>query len=100
MRTTLSIIIALLINLQITAQTLLPMENLYGIQVMTCKVNGLPSKFIIDTGEKESRNSITDVLYMLKTGFINQDDINGTDYNQFAAGHIGTGTTVKIAKLE
>lgn len=88
------------INLQSTAQNLLPMENLYDIKVMSCKVNGLPSKFIIDTGEKEARISITDVLYMLKIGYITPEDINGSEYNQIAAGHFITGTTIKINKIE
>lgn len=100
MRTTLLVSLALLILSNLTsAQSLLQMEKLNGIQVMPCKVNDLTLKFIIDTGEKEARISVTDAMFMLKNGYIDMDDITGTEYERFAAGHIGNGTTVKIKKF-
>ncbi len=100
MRSTLLVSLALLLLPALTsAQSLLQMEKLNGIQVMPCKVNDLTLKFIIDTGEKEARVSVTDVMFMLKNGYITMEDIDGTEYERFAAGHIGNGTTVKFKKF-
>lgn len=100
MRTTLLVLASLLLFFQLNAQTLLKMEQLNGIQVMPCKVNNLTLKFIIDTGEKDARISVTDAMFMLKNGYITTSDIIGTDYERFINGHISTGTTVKIKQLE
>ncbi|MDQ3050210.1 MAG: retroviral-like aspartic protease family protein [Bacteroidota bacterium] len=100
MRTTLLVLVSHLLFFQLNAQTLLKMEQLNGIQVMPCKVNNLTLKFIIDTGEKDARISITDAMFMLKNGYITTSDIVGTEYERFVNGHVSNGTIVKIKQLE
>jgi clan AA aspartic protease (TIGR02281 family) len=71
-----------------------------GTYEIPCKVNGLPLKFIFDTGASDVSISLTEALFMLKNGYLKEEDIIGTQYYSIANGDIAEGTTIRIKKLE
>lgn len=71
-----------------------------GTYEIPCKVNGLALKFIFDTGASDVSISLTEALFMLKNGYLSEDDIIGTQYYSIANGEIAEGTTIRIKKLE
>lgn len=71
-----------------------------GTFEIPCKVNGLPLKFIFDTGASDVSISLTEALFMLKNDYLSEGDIMGTQYYSIANGEIAEGTTIRIRKLE
>lgn len=71
-----------------------------GTYEIPCKVNGLALKFIFDTGASDVSISLTEALFMLKNGYLKEEDILGTQYYSIANGDIAEGTTIRIKKLE
>lgn len=71
-----------------------------GTYEIPCKVNGLALKFIFDTGASDVSISLTEALFMLKNGYLTEEDITGTEYYSIANGEIAEGTTIRIRKLE
>ncbi len=80
-------------------QTVVKMEQLNGVYVMPCKVNGLTLKFIIDTGASDVCISLTEALFMLKNGYLSKDDIIGTEYYTIANGDVEEGTKILIDSI-
>jgi len=71
-----------------------------GTYEINCKVNGIALKFIFDTGASDVSISLTEALFMLKNGYLKEEDILGTQYYSIANGDIAEGTTIRIKKLE
>lgn len=65
-----------------------------------CKVNGLPLKFIFDTGASSVQISKSEAIFMLKNGYLAESDITGTQHFQTASGDIIEGTRIMIRKIE
>jgi clan AA aspartic protease (TIGR02281 family) len=82
------------------AQDIIKMEKSGGIYLIPCKVNGLPLKFIFDTGASDVSISITEALFMLKNGYLKESDIKETVYYSIANGEIAEGTKINIQKIE
>ncbi len=89
----------LLPMVNITAQTI-KMEKDGGVYKVPCKVNGLALKFIFDTGASDVSISSTEALFMLKNGYLNEDDLGGSEYYRIANGDIAEGTKVTLRKIE
>ena len=71
-----------------------------GVYYMPCKINGLSLEFVFDTGASDVVLSLTEANFMLKNGYLSEDDIRGTNTSQIADGSIQEGTTINIKKLE
>lgn len=71
-----------------------------GVYFIPCKVNGLPLKFVFDTGASDVSLSMTEAIFMLKNGFLKKEGIGNKSYYQTASGDIVAGTKVVINKLE
>ncbi|MDA7803455.1 retroviral-like aspartic protease family protein [Crocinitomix sp.] len=71
-----------------------------GTYEIPCKVNGLALNFIFDTGASDVSISLTEALFMFKNGYLNENDIIGTESYSIANGDITEGTTIRIRKLE
>lgn len=71
-----------------------------GTYEIPCYVNGLALKFIFDTGASDVSISLTEAQFMFKNGYLNEEDILGTQYYSIANGDIAEGTTIRIRKLE
>lgn len=88
------------ISQNVFAQTQIKMEKKGGVFYIPCMVNGLNLKFIFDTGASNVSISLSEAIFMLKNGYINEDDIIGTEKYQIANGDIAEGTTLIIRELE
>jgi clan AA aspartic protease (TIGR02281 family) len=100
MKAIFTIILTLTILTGLNAQTVVKMEKLNGVYVMPCKVNGLPLKFIFDTGASDVSLSIIEALFMVKNGYLSEDDLIGTEYYQIANGDIEEGTKIMLKTIE
>lgn len=65
-----------------------------------CKVNGLSLNFIFDTGASSVSISQSEAVFMLKNGYLSENDIIGTQKFQTASGDILEGTRIIIRKIE
>ena len=75
-------------------------KELSGIYTVPCKVNGLSLKFIFDTGASSVSISKSEAIFMLKNGYLSQNDIIGSQQFQTASGDILEGTRIIIRKIE
>ncbi|TDE04818.1 retropepsin-like aspartic protease family protein [Flavobacterium sandaracinum] len=83
------------------AQTQVHMTNEgNGVYTIPCKVNGIPLKFIFDTGASDVVISLSEARFMLKNGYLNADDIVGTSYSQIANGQITENTKIILREIE
>lgn len=96
-------IFALLLSifaLSLNAQTKISMTKEGGIYTVPCKVNGLPLKFIFDTGASDVSISLTEALFMLKNGYLKKEDIGESVYYSIANGDVAKGTKLNIKEIE
>jgi clan AA aspartic protease (TIGR02281 family) len=100
MRLLLSIIFFMFSMKAIIAQDVVEMEKENGVYKIPCKINGLPLKFIFDTGASNVSISLTEALFMLKNGYLKETDIKGKVYYSIANGEIAEGTTINLQKIE
>jgi clan AA aspartic protease (TIGR02281 family) len=82
------------------AQTKIMMQKEGGVYTIPCKVNGLQLKFIFDTGASDVSISLTEALFMLKNGYLSENDITGTQKYSIANGDIAEGTTILLKVIE
>ena len=82
------------------SQTVIKMSKENGVSVIPCKVNGLPLNFIFDTGSEDVSISLTEASFMLKNGYLNDDDIIGTSKFLDANGNINEGIVMNIREIE
>ena len=76
------------------------MKKVGGVYVMPCEVNGLPLRFIFDTGASEITISLTEALFMLKNGYLDENDLQGSQYYKIANGDLAEGTEVLIREVK
>ena len=100
MRFLILLFICLITTSKTIAQDIVKMEKSSGVYFIPCKVNGLPLKFIFDTGASDVSISLTEALFMLKNGYLKESDIRGTVYYSIANGEIAEGTRINIQKIE
>lgn len=82
------------------AQTVIKMEKIGEIYKIPCEVNGLPLKFILDTGASDVSISLTEALFMLRNGYLSESDIRGTEYYRIANGKIAEGTEIILREIK
>jgi len=82
------------------AQTVIQMEKMGGVFYLPCEVNGLRMRFIFDTGASDVTMSLTEALYMLKNGYLEESDLKGTTYSQIANGDIIEGTKINLREVK
>jgi len=93
-------LIILLFALKLNAQTKIIMTKEGGVYMVPCKVNGLPLKFIFDTGASDVSISLTEALFMLKNGYLKKEDIGESIYYSIANGDVAKGTKLNIKEIE
>ena len=67
---------------------------------LSCKVNGLPMNFILDTGASSVTLSKKYAQFMMKNGYLTKNDIKNKQTYQTADGNLSVGTIVTIKKIE
>lgn len=84
----------------INSQKIIEMEKVNGIYEIPCKVNGIPMKFIFDTGASDVSISITEAKFLLKQGLLKKEDfIENVNY-QIANGEIIEGSKINLKTIE
>lgn len=84
----------------LTAQTVIEMESSNGIFLVSCKANGIPMKFVLDTGASDVSISSTEALFMIKQGLIKDEDFLGTVNYKTASGQTLSGTQIILRTIE
>ena len=82
------------------SQVRILMEKEGGVYKVPCKVNGVTLNFIFDTGASEVSLSLTEALFMLKNGYLEEKDFLGVSYAQIASGDIVENTKVILKEIE
>ncbi|MSP70357.1 MAG: hypothetical protein EXR20_08800 [Bacteroidetes bacterium] len=81
-------------------QTKITMEKKNGVYLIPCIVNGLKLNFIFDTGAGDVSVSLSEAVFMIKNGYMKEEDLIGTEYYRIANGDVAEGTKIIIRKLE
>ena len=70
-----------------------------GTYEIPCTVNSLPLKMIFDTGASDVTISSVEASFMLKNGYLDENDIKGTSHYMTASGDIHEGTILKLKEV-
>ena len=100
MRIIFLILLSTMVNVEVTAQTVIKMKREGGVSKVPCKVNGLSLSFIFDTGASEVSISLTEARFMFKNGYLMKSDILGTANFMDANGDISEGVTINLKEIE
>ena len=77
------------------------MTKMYsGVYEVPCDINGLPLKFIFDTGASIVSISSVEASFMLKNDYLKKEDIRGKDYFSTATGEIREGTVINLREIK
>ena len=82
------------------AEVTIEMTKEDGVYTLPGKVNGLPLRFIFDTGASSVSLSLSEAIFMLKNGYLSEKDIVGASYSQIANGDIIENTEVILREVE
>ena len=94
-------ILFVIIPCTVIGEVVIPMEKQdNGLYLVPCKVNGVPMKFIFDTGASTVNISMSEALFLLKNGHIQESDIRGTSHAQIANGEIVENTSILLRKID
>ena len=95
-------IIALSLYLtNIFAQQRIPMQlEPSGIYTIPCEVNGLKLRFVFDTGASDVHLSLLDAAFMIKNGYIKEEDFIGKDSYSMADGSIAENAIVILKEIK
>ena len=100
MKYKLSILFVLIFYCLQFTQTRIQMEKIGGVYFVPCKVNGVPLKFIFDTGASDVSISLSEAIFMIKNGYILQEDLGEKVYYSIANGDVAQGTKLNIKEIE
>jgi len=100
MNKSLTLILLVFVAFAMKAQTTITMEQKGNVYYIPGKVNGLPLKFIFDTGASDVYISLTEALFMLKNGYLNDEDFGETSYAQVADGSIVEKMEITLREIE
>jgi len=82
------------------SQTYVKMSKQNGVYTMPCTVNGLPLKFIFDTGASNVSISLTEAMFMIKNGYLKVNDVGENEYYKLANGEISKGTKINLTTVK
>ncbi len=88
------------IALNALPQVVVEMEQKQGVFYVPGSINGLSLKFILDTGASDVYISLTEALFMLKNGYLSDDDLGNTTYSQIANGVFVENTEVTLREVK
>jgi clan AA aspartic protease (TIGR02281 family) len=77
------------------------MKKMYGgTYEVACSVNGLPLKMIFDTGASDVTISSVEANFMLKNGYLSDEDVKGKKNYMTASGDIHEGTVLRLKEVK
>jgi clan AA aspartic protease (TIGR02281 family) len=77
----------------------IPFTKESGVCKVKCKVNGLPLHFIFDTGASDVTLSTVEATFMMKNGYLSDDDVVGNQRYMDANGDISIGTVINLKNV-
>lgn len=82
-------------------KTVVKMEKANGVYEIPTEINGIPMRFIFDTGAGIISISVTEATFLYKQGKLSQEDIVGNANFTDANGNVSEGTIIilKTVKL-
>ena len=99
-KTNLFFVLLLALSVTSIAQTVINMERQGNSFYVPCKVNGVPMKMIFDTGAEEVSMSLSEAIFMMKNGYLSNEDFGETAYYGVASGEVVEGMTVNLREIE
>lgn len=78
----------------------IPFTAAHGVTKVDCTINNLPLNFIFDTGASDVTISKVEADFMLKNGYLSEQDIVGKKTYQVATGAIAVGTTIVLKEIK
>ena len=93
-------LLLLFIAMAVESQVRIKMKKEGGVYTTPCVVNGLRLRFIFDTGASNVSMSLSEAIFMLKNGYLEEDDLHGSSYSQIANGDVVENTTVNLKEIE
>lgn len=82
-----------------TIVTEIPFVKESGVCKVNCHINGLPLHFIFDTGASDVTLSMVEATFMMKNGYLGQNDVVGSQRYVNANGDINVGTIINLKKV-
>lgn len=82
------------------SQIRIKMQKEGGVFMTPCTINGLKLRFIFDTGASNVSISLSEASFMIKNGYLLENDLQGLSYSQLANGAIIENTTVNLREVE
>lgn len=77
-----------------------PFTNENNICKVKCSINNLPLHFVFDTGASDIHISNVEATFMLKNGYLSQQDFQGKQNYITADGDISEGTIINLRNVE
>ena len=71
-----------------------------GICKVKCQINGLPLHFVFDTGASDVTISLVEANFMMKNGYLSDNDIIGSERYVDANGEISVGTVINLKSVD
>lgn len=71
-----------------------------GVYTIPCEVNGVPLRFIIDTGACMVSISMTEARFMYKNGYIDENDFIGTAKTRIANGDLEENMKLNLKEVK
>ena len=71
-----------------------------GICKVKCQINGLPLHFVFDTGASDVTISLVEANFMMKNGYLTDNDIIGSERYVDANGDINVGTVINLKSVD
>ncbi len=78
----------------------IPIERKDGVTYVWIEVNGLPLKFIFDTGASSIFISPAEAMVLVKQGTLSEKDVLGQEEYQDATGGISVGTIINLNEVK
>ena len=77
------------------------MKKMYsGTYEIPCSVNGLSLKMVFDTGASDVTISAVEANFMLKNGYLSEEDVKGKNRYMTASGDIHEGTILRLKEVQ
>ncbi|MDD7317773.1 MAG: retropepsin-like aspartic protease [Prevotella sp.] len=76
------------------------MQREGGVIVMPATVNGVPMKFVFDTGASSITISQTEAQFLAKQGLLTEKDIVGMENFRTADGSLSEGTVIRLKEVK
>jgi clan AA aspartic protease (TIGR02281 family) len=79
--------------------TNVPFTKENGVCKVKCNVNGLPLHFIFDTGASDVTISMVEATFMMKNGYLSDNDVVGSQRYMDANGDVSVGTIINLKNV-